>query len=125
MKCPKCDYLGFETGDRCKNCGYDFSLLAAPEVEPAELSLKSPERDEAPIGDLWLGHSTPTQGSEPQGALSSIESNRREVRIQFRLFRSRRENGGSVTKDKIAAAKKDEDSSMRPFLRNRVARHSA
>lgn len=28
MKCPKCSYLGFETGDRCKNCGYDFSLLA-------------------------------------------------------------------------------------------------
>src|SRR5262245_55687232 len=27
MKCPKCHYLGFETGDRCKNCGYDFSLL--------------------------------------------------------------------------------------------------
>ena len=26
MKCPKCEYLGFETGDRCKNCGYDFSL---------------------------------------------------------------------------------------------------
>jgi uncharacterized RDD family membrane protein YckC len=29
MKCPKCDYLGFETGDRCKNCGYDFSLTPA------------------------------------------------------------------------------------------------
>ena len=28
MKCPKCDYLGFETGDRCKNCGYDFSLMS-------------------------------------------------------------------------------------------------
>lgn len=28
MKCPKCDYLGFETGDRCRQCGYDFSLLA-------------------------------------------------------------------------------------------------
>lgn len=26
MKCPKCEYLGFETGDRCKLCGYDFSL---------------------------------------------------------------------------------------------------
>ena len=26
MKCPKCGYLGFETGDRCRNCGYDFSL---------------------------------------------------------------------------------------------------
>ena len=29
MKCPKCNYLGFETGDRCKNCGYDFSLAAS------------------------------------------------------------------------------------------------
>lgn len=27
MKCPKCQYLGFETGDRCRNCGYDFSLM--------------------------------------------------------------------------------------------------
>jgi uncharacterized RDD family membrane protein YckC len=35
MKCPKCDYLGFETGDRCKNCGYDFSLMttAAPDFD--------------------------------------------------------------------------------------------
>ena len=29
MKCPKCSYLGFDTVDRCKNCGYDFSLVAA------------------------------------------------------------------------------------------------
>jgi uncharacterized RDD family membrane protein YckC len=54
MKCPKCDYLGFETGDRCKNCGYDFSLLAAPANEPAELSLKTASRDDVSIGDLWL-----------------------------------------------------------------------
>jgi uncharacterized RDD family membrane protein YckC len=26
MKCPKCGYLGFESSDRCRNCGYDFSL---------------------------------------------------------------------------------------------------
>lgn len=30
MKCPKCGYLGFESGDRCRNCGYDFSLTPAP-----------------------------------------------------------------------------------------------
>jgi uncharacterized RDD family membrane protein YckC len=30
VKCPKCGYLGFETGDRCKNCGYDFSLVGPP-----------------------------------------------------------------------------------------------
>ena len=35
MKCPKCDYLGFDTGDRCKNCGYDFSLVTAPPAAPA------------------------------------------------------------------------------------------
>ena len=36
MKCPKCHYLGFETGDRCKNCGYDFSLMDDPDpsIEP-------------------------------------------------------------------------------------------
>lgn len=27
MKCPKCEYLGLENGHRCRNCGYDFSLL--------------------------------------------------------------------------------------------------
>ena len=74
MKCPKCDYLGFETGDRCKNCGYDFSLLAAPAAEPSDLSLKAPERDDAPIGDLWLAHSTSPPNSESWDALSSVES---------------------------------------------------
>ena len=32
MKCPKCGYLGFETVERCRNCGYDFSLAAEPPV---------------------------------------------------------------------------------------------
>jgi hypothetical protein len=35
MKCPKCDYLGFDTGERCRNCGYDFSLIAAAPVAAA------------------------------------------------------------------------------------------
>lgn len=35
MKCPKCDYLGFDTGDRCKNCGYDFSLMTVQPPSPA------------------------------------------------------------------------------------------
>jgi uncharacterized RDD family membrane protein YckC len=30
MKCPKCGYLGFESADRCRNCGYDFSLASKP-----------------------------------------------------------------------------------------------
>ena len=53
MKCPKCEYLGFETGDRCKNCGYDFSLavvIAAP--QDRDLPLREPEPQRDP--DRWL-----------------------------------------------------------------------
>ena len=34
MKCPKCGYLGFEQVDRCRNCGYEFTLasVAVPEL---------------------------------------------------------------------------------------------
>jgi len=26
MRCPKCHYISFDSGDRCRNCGYEFSL---------------------------------------------------------------------------------------------------
>jgi uncharacterized RDD family membrane protein YckC len=39
MKCPKCGYLGFESVDRCRNCGYDFSLT--PTADLLELPLKT------------------------------------------------------------------------------------
>ena len=29
MKCSKCGYVGFESADRCRNCGYDFALAPA------------------------------------------------------------------------------------------------
>jgi len=53
MKCPKCQYFAFDSGERCRNCGYDFSL-----------SLDLPARD-LPIQD----------GSEPIGPLSDFSLN--------------------------------------------------
>jgi uncharacterized RDD family membrane protein YckC len=55
MKCPKCSYLGFETGDRCKNCGYDFSLLSAPQ-EPLDpdLNLEMPDDLPAQADRSWM-----------------------------------------------------------------------
>ena len=38
MKCAKCGYLGFEQADRCRNCGYDFSLASAA---APDLSIRS------------------------------------------------------------------------------------
>jgi uncharacterized RDD family membrane protein YckC len=53
MKCPKCGYLGFEPVERCRNCGYDFSLLTA--VDPPELPIRDRDgREEGPLGDLAL-----------------------------------------------------------------------
>lgn len=48
MKCPKCSYLGFETGDRCKNCGYDFSLMEPADVAPVDIDLSLRAGDEEP-----------------------------------------------------------------------------
>lgn len=33
MKCPKCGYIGFESADRCRHCGYDFSLAPAVQTD--------------------------------------------------------------------------------------------
>ena len=53
MKCPKCGYLGFETSERCRNCGYDFSLTS--ERGPAsELPLHSAESPGEPLADFDL-----------------------------------------------------------------------
>jgi uncharacterized RDD family membrane protein YckC len=42
MKCPTCGYIGFETSDRCRNCGYDFGLANQPPPSP-ELNLRADE----------------------------------------------------------------------------------
>ena len=49
MKCPKCDYLGFETGDRCRNCGYDFSLLPVVDPAPPDYEIHPPAVDDVPV----------------------------------------------------------------------------
>jgi uncharacterized RDD family membrane protein YckC len=53
MKCPKCGYLGFEHVERCRNCGYDFSL--APAGDDPELAIRDPHaHDENTPDDLAL-----------------------------------------------------------------------
>ena len=55
MKCPKCGYLGFEDVDRCRNCGYDFSLAAAIDLpDLPELQLRRDTQTLRPLDDLAL-----------------------------------------------------------------------
>ncbi len=42
MKCPKCAYVGFEETDRCRHCGYDFSLMTAQPAEGPEYEAAAP-----------------------------------------------------------------------------------
>jgi uncharacterized RDD family membrane protein YckC len=49
MKCPKCGYLGFENGDQCRNCGYEFSLSVVtsdPLDQPLDLG---PDESRPPL----------------------------------------------------------------------------
>jgi uncharacterized RDD family membrane protein YckC len=74
MKCPKCGYLGFETGDRCRNCGYDFSL-SADRSEPGELPMRSEAEPLGPLADLKLGEGeAPARPARP--SLESLDLDR-------------------------------------------------
>jgi uncharacterized RDD family membrane protein YckC len=50
MKCPKCYFIGFDNGQRCKNCGYQFSL--AVDRDPVELPLKTGDEPLGPLADF-------------------------------------------------------------------------
>ena len=62
MKCPKCGYLGFESGDRCRNCGYEFSLSVGksdPLDQPLDLG---PDESRPPLDlDRIIGAPEPAQ----------------------------------------------------------------
>jgi len=66
MKCPKCGYLGFETGARCRHCGYDFSLSAPVDVE---LPLRAGDTSAAPLADLALTEIDSDELGLPSGGL--------------------------------------------------------
>ncbi len=75
MKCPKCHYLGFETGDRCKNCGYDFSLISVAESPPADYEIHPAAIDDVPVRlvEHIVGDDDPWLGIEEQVEESRIE----------------------------------------------------
>ena len=54
MKCPKCSYLGFETGDRCRHCGYDFSLSIEAPLAAADLPLHGASVPADPLAPMPL-----------------------------------------------------------------------
>lgn len=78
MRCPKCQYIGFDDGNRCRNCGYDFSLVQG------EAPLDLPMRQDEPVGplvDLGLRGSrrSVTPAARPRVDSGGAQSLRRSV----------------------------------------------
>jgi uncharacterized RDD family membrane protein YckC len=42
MRCPKCQYISFESSDRCRNCGYEFSLSVETEQFDVKIARDEP-----------------------------------------------------------------------------------
>lgn len=66
MRCPKCQYLAFEASDRCRNCGYDFSLSVEAEPPPAELAIRS-DHEVGPLADLVIRDRASETGNRSAG----------------------------------------------------------
>lgn len=56
MRCPKCQYISFDSTDRCRNCGYEFALAA--DAPALDLPIHTGDEPFGPLGDLPMGDST-------------------------------------------------------------------
>ena len=65
MKCPKCGSLGFESGDQCRNCGYEFSL-ADGKADTFDLTLDpGPDESRPPLDlDRLIGAPAPAPSGD-------------------------------------------------------------
>jgi uncharacterized RDD family membrane protein YckC len=52
MRCPKCQYISFDSSDRCRNCGYEFVL--ALDVKSLDLPIQTGDEPIGPLGDFRL-----------------------------------------------------------------------
>ena len=54
MRCPKCHYISFDDSDRCRNCGYEFSLSV--DADALDLPIQTGNEAIGPLSDFALGH---------------------------------------------------------------------
>ncbi len=52
MRCPKCQYISFDSGERCRNCGYEFSLTS--ETRTLDLPIQTGDEAIGPLSDFAL-----------------------------------------------------------------------
>lgn len=80
MRCPKCRYISFDAGERCRNCGYEFSLTV--DVEALDLPIQTGDEPEGPLDDFSLGDGGTPPAPAPARAPAQPPS---QVRAGFDL----------------------------------------
>lgn len=66
MRCPKCRYISFDDAERCRNCGYEFSLSV--DVKALDLPIQTGEEATGPLADLRLSDLDASQTPSPPEA---------------------------------------------------------
>ncbi len=86
MRCPKCHYISFDAGDRCRNCGYEFSLTVG--VKSLDLPIQTGDEPIGPFSDLAL---TDLDGSSSPGASPDAPASTRlaAAGLDLPLFKDR------------------------------------
>jgi len=66
MKCPKCQYLTYDQSGRCRNCGYEFSLVV--DEAALDLPIRTGEEPIGPLADFALSDAdSPRSAETPPG----------------------------------------------------------
>ena len=81
MRCPKCHYVGFGSVERCRHCGYDFSLKAVSPTKSDPVI-----RSDRKTGDLVELPLQLEQQVEPQTSRSEAEPADDLANLELPLF---------------------------------------
>ena len=79
MRCPKCHYISFDAGDRCRNCGYEFAFSA--DLGALDLPIQTGDEPLGPLADLAL--------SDPGARHASQAQPRAAPALELPLFNDR------------------------------------
>ena len=52
MRCPKCQYISFDSSERCRNCGYEFAF--AVDEKGLDLPIRTGDEAIGPLSDFSL-----------------------------------------------------------------------
>jgi uncharacterized RDD family membrane protein YckC len=93
MRCPKCHYISFDSHERCRNCGYEFSLSA--DTATVDLPIQTGDEAIGPLADFALSDPVPEEAALEPSAVAAFEPTpapQRPVTSSFDLplFKDRR-----------------------------------